>query len=196
MYLPVVPIYITQEAWWPRQPTTEETEETVCTEVGSSADTEAPRSDEDWQLTCLYDNPATWQQYEDGLWLKCARLPLLDACYVESENGGYRPFGSLSDFKRLAECMQETIVVVSEVCVHVLRPGQEEKKMALKPGLRFLRCFPGNLGILVLEQYSRRFAYLDATWRRDDKREGRPSVQTELVMAALRSRDSNHLCFW
>ena len=80
MYLPVVPIYITQEAWWPRQPTTEETEETVCTEVGSSADTEAPRSDEDSQLVFLYDHPATWQQYEDGLWLKCARLPLLNAC--------------------------------------------------------------------------------------------------------------------
>ena len=202
MYVPLVPIYIAapQEAWWPRSEplqTVDESEE-VLTDVGSSADTDAPRGEEDWQFLCVYDQPATWHQYEEGLWLKCTQMPLLDACYVETDKGDYRPFGSLADFWRLAECMRENIAVVSvgDMCVHVLRAGQQAEKMALKPGLRFLRCFPGNLGILVLEQHHRRFAYLDATWRRDDKRTGRLAVQSELVMAALRSRDSNHLCFW
>ena len=125
-------------------------------------------------------------------------MPLLDECYVVTDNGDYRPFGSIADFVRLAECIQHTLLVVSfgEACTHVLRAGREEETMALKPGLRFLRCFPGNSGILVIEQQNRRFAYLDAAWRRDDKREGRPFVQSELVMAALRNRESNHLCFW
>ena len=94
--------------------------------------------------------------------------------------------------------MGESIVVVSvgEMNVHVLRAGQEAEKMALKTGLRYLRCFPGNLGVLVLGDSHRRFAFLDATWRRDDKRAGRPSVESELVIAAIRSRDCNHLCFW
>ena len=42
----------------------------------------------------------------------------------------------------------------------------------------------------------RRFAYVEATWRRDDKRVGRQNVQADLVMAVLKGRDSGHVCFW
>ena len=201
IYVPLVQIYVASppEAWRPQPAqTVDDSAETVCTEVGSSADTEVPCGEEDWKVRCVYENPATWHQYEEGLWLKCSRLPLLDECYVVMDNGDYRPFGSIADFVRLAECMQHTMVVISVggSCTHILRAGREEERMALKPGLRSLRCFPGNLGVLVTEQQSRRFAYLDATWRRDDKREVRPFVQNGLVIAALRNRESNHLCFW
>ena len=65
--------------------------------------------------------------------------------------------------------------------------------MTLKPGLRYLRRFPQGVGVMML---GGQFAHLEATWRLDDKRVGRPGVQTELVMALLRSRMSNHVSFW
>ena len=206
MFVPLMPFYVPAPGWgaWPAQ-SVEESEE-VCTEVGSSVDTEAPQTsqhsgdgDGDWQLAVVYDQPSTWHQYEEGLWLKATRLPLLDACFVESDDGDYRPFGTVADLWRLAESLQWGIVVVSmcEMTAHILRKGQEAEKMALKPGLRYLRCFPANIGVLVLGDAQRRFfAYLEATWRRDDKRVGRPNVQAELVMAALKGRDCSHVCFW
>ena len=204
LFVPLFPVYINASGWgaWPEQ-SVEESED-VCTEVGSSADTEAPNQhcgdgDGDWQLAFVYDQPSTWHQYEEGLWLKATRLPLLDACYVESDDGDYRSFGSSADFWRMAEYMQSgiVVVVVPEMTAHVLRKGQEAERMTLKPGLRYLRCFPASLGILVLgSDAQRRFAYLEATWRRDDKRVGRQNVQAELVMAVLKGRDSGHVCFW
>jgi hypothetical protein len=202
LFVPLVPVYFNAPGWgaWPEQ-SVEESEE-VCTDVGSSVETEAPNQhagdgDGDWQLAFVYDHPS-WHQYEEGLWLKATRLPLLDACYIESDDGEYRPFGSVADFWRLAESIQGgiVVVVVSEMTAHVLRKGQEAERMTLKPGLRYLRCFPAYLGVLVLGEAQRRFAYLEATWRRDDKRVGRPNVQAELVMATLKGRDCCHVCFW
>ena len=137
-------------------------------------------------------------EYEGGLWLKATRLPLLDTCYIESDTG-YRPFGSVADLWRVAERMGSGLVVVfvSESCVRVMRKGEVTEEMAMKPGLRHLRCYPCNVGILVLgEEEHRRFAYLEATWRRDDKRVGRPKLETELVMSILRNRDCDHICCW
>ena len=98
----------------------------------------------------------------------------------------------------MAEVLDQGIVVVSvpDMSVHILRRDHEEETMAPKPGLRHLRCYPCNMGVLVLGDTQRRFAHLEATWRRDDKRIGRPMVETELVMAVLRSRDCNHISFW
>ena len=197
LYLPLVPVYWGQDVWWPEEQNLEVSEE-VCTDVGSSVDTDAPRNEEDFQLSNVYDVPETWQKYEDGLWLKCSHLPLLDACFIENDKGTYRPFGTTADFWRMAEVLNQGIVVVSlqEMSVHILRRDHEEETMALKPGLRYLRCYPCNTGVLVFGDTQRRFAHLEATWRRDDKRIGRPMVETELVMAALRARDCNHIGFW
>ena len=199
LYLPLVPVYwaAPEDAWWSEQQNLEVSED-VCTDVGSSVDTDAPRCEEDVQLSNAYGVPETWHKYEDGLWLKCAHLPLFDACFVENDKGTYRPFGTIADFWRMAENLEQGIVVVSvpEMSVQILRRDVEEETMALKPGLRYLRCYPCNIGVLVLGDNQRRFAHLEATWRRDDKRIGRPMVETELVMALLRGRDCNHIGFW
>ena len=199
LYLPLVPVYwaAPEDAWWSEQQNLEASED-VCTDAGSSVDTDAPRCEEDFQLSNAYDVPETWHKYEDGLWLKCAHLPLLDSCFVENDKGTWRPWGTTADFWRMAEVLDQGIVVVSvpDMSVHILRRDHEEETMALKPGLRYLRCYPCNTGVLVLGDNQRRFAHLEATWRRDDKRIGRPMVETELVMAALRGRDCNHIGFW
>ena len=77
-----------------------------------------------------------------------------------------------------------------------MRKEEAIEEMALKPGLRHLRCVPCNVGIMMIGEEQRQFAYLEATWRRDDKRAGRPTIETELVMSMLRARDYNHICFW
>ena len=71
LFVPLVPVYINASGWgaWPEQ-SVEESED-VCTEVGSSADTEAPNQhcgdgDGDWQLAFVYDQPSTWHQYEEA----------------------------------------------------------------------------------------------------------------------------------
>ena len=197
MLVPLLPVYVAAPPeWWPAPPSIEETDD-VCTEVGSSVETEAPRCkcDEDWQLQAVYYQPNVWHKFEEGLWLKATHMPLLDTCCVETDTD-YRVFGSLGDFYRVSESMGSGLVVVSESCVHVFRKGEEAEEMALKPGLRHLRCYPCNVGILMIGEEQRRFAHLDATWRRDDKRAGRPKLETELVMSILRSRDCDHICFW
>ena len=182
-------VYVVASAeWWSAPPSAEETDD-VCTEVGSSVETEAPQ---DWQLQEVYYQTNVWHMYEEGLWLKATHLPLLSACYIESDTE-YRPFGSVADFRRIAESMGSPLVVVFESCVHVVRKGEEPEQMALKPGLRHLRCFPCHLGIMVID---RRFAFLEATWRRDDKRAGRPKIETELIMSILRNRERYHISFW
>ena len=197
MYVPWAPFYVApREACWGTQDSEEvEGTDDVCTEVGSSADTELPRrrGDDDWGLSYAYDRPGAWHLFENGLLLQATHLPLLDACSIEFDNGDYRPFGAIADFWRLAEHTQRDIAVASDCGVQVLRKGQEVENMALKPGLRYLRCFPQTLGIMAV---GGRFAHLEATWRLDDKRVGRPAAQGELVMALLRSRGNNHVSFW
>ena len=156
LFVPLVPVYINAPGWgaWPEQ-SVEESED-VCTEVGSSADTEAPHKhagdgDGDWQLAFVYDQPSTWHQYEEGLWLKATRLPLLDACYVESDDGDYRSFGSSADFWRMAEYVQSEIVVVvvSDMTAHVLRKragGRENDAQAGPPLSALLSCIPRHPG--------------------------------------------------
>ena len=196
MYVPLVPLYVPPpEACWSVKDSDDvEGADDVCTEVGSSADTELPRRqcDEDWDLSYAYDRPGVWHFYEHGLYLKTTHLNLLDVCFLEFDNGDYRPFGSMADFWRLAEYMEVDIAVATECGVQILRKNQAVEIAALKPGLRYLRCFPQSLGVMAV---GGRFAHLEATWRLDDKR-GRPIVQTELVMALLRSRGNNHVSFW
>ena len=104
LYLLFVPIYWGQDAWWP--PPEEQNFEVsgeVCTVVGNSVDTDAPRCEEDFQLSNAYDVPETRHKYEDGVWLKCAHLPLLDSCFVENDKGTLSPWGTTADFWRMAE---------------------------------------------------------------------------------------------
>ena len=125
MYVPLVPLYLApQEACWSARNSEDvEGADDCFTEVGSSADTELPRrrSEDDWDLSYAYERPGVWHFYETGLYLKSTHLPLLDACFIEFDQGEYRSFGTTADFWRLAENMQRDVVVVSDSGVQVLR---------------------------------------------------------------------------
>ena len=51
---------------------------------------------EDCQLQEVYYQPGMWHKYEEGLWLRATHMPLLDACYIQSDTE-YRPF-AVADF--------------------------------------------------------------------------------------------------
>ena len=214
LFVPLVPVYIAPPypptSWQQGEQQQSEQDTEALTEigsvVGSSVDTEARNEHPPWddgtyaQLRYVYDEAATWFEFEEGLWIRASPLPLLDHCYIEFDDGRYRSFGTRADFWRMTEFLNNfgiVVVNVQSTAVHILRKGKEAERMALKPGLRYLRCFPDYVGVLMLgDDGQRSFGYLEAAWRRDSRKEGRPCVQTELVMAALKGRDCCHVCFW
>jgi len=136
-----------------------------------------------------------WHNFEEGLWLRAARLELLDQCYLEVEDGGeYRSLAPF-DFQIVANFMQETLMVFDEQGACLIRPGQDVEKMALKVGLRSLRCYPTTIGIAIC---GCAFSHLDATWRLDNQKgmHKRADLQAELVIALLRGKGSLHVGFW
>ncbi len=80
-----------------------------------------------------------------------------------------------------------------EVRVHISK--QEALVMSMKPGLRYLRCFPDLLGVMIQGDSTRLFSHIEANWR-EEKRPVKERVLTQLVMAILRAKDRGHLCFW
>ena len=137
--------------WWPAPESAQETDD-VCTDVGNRVETECPpcQCDEDWQLQEVYYQPGVWHRYKEGLWLRATHMPLLDTCYIETDTQ-YRPLAA-EDF-----CAGNTgngLVIVSESGVRIIRKGEGVEQMALKPGLRHLRCYPCNVGIMMLGEAS------------------------------------------
>ena len=134
-----------------------------------------------------------WINFEEGLWLRAARLELLDQCYVEMEDGGeYRSLCAF-DFQIVANFMQETLMVFDEQGASLFRPGQDAEPMTLKVGLRSLRCYPTTIGIAIC---GCAFHQLDATWRLDNQKGLRADLQADLVMALLRGKGALHIGFW
>ena len=84
-----------------------------------------------------------WQRVEDGLWLRSTPLPLLYDCFIESDDGNYRRFGEDDeDFVKILSDVGKSIAVAlaDSMTMRVFRPGQPVEILALKPGLRYLRC--------------------------------------------------------
>ena len=178
-----------------------ETAETVACEPSCSDSTSSWDDDLYMTLKTVYEENSKWHFVEDGLWLRANPLPLFDQCYVEEDNGDYRIFGANNnEFSRLAEELAadyKGLAVVNtesmEVRVHISK--QETLVMSMKPGLRYLRCFPDLLGVMIQGDSTRVFSHIEANWR-DEKRPVKERVLTQLVMALLRAKDRGHLCFW
>ena len=173
-----------------------ETAVTVACEPSCSDSTSSWDDDLYTTLKTVYEDNSKWQFVEDGLWLRANPLPLFDQCYVEEDNGDYRIFGA-DDFSRLAEELADNykgiaIVNAESMEVRVYIPKQDILVMSMKPGLRYLRCFPDLLGVMI---QGGTFSHIEANWR-DEKRPVKERVLTQLVMALLRAKDRGHLCFW
>ena len=137
-----------------------------------------------------------WQRVEDGLWLCSTPLPLLDNCFIEGDDGQYRRFGEEDeDFVKVVSDLDKGIAVAfaDSMTMRVFRPGQPAENLALKPGLRYLRCFPDLMGLLIL---GGRVSLLGAAWRKDNGKHPPTDMQSQLMISIVRSRGSAHVSFW
>ena len=141
----------------------------------------------------LYD--AKWQRVEDGLWLRSTPLPLLYDCFIEGDDGQYRRFGEDDeDFVKVASDLGKGIAVAfaDSMAMRVFKPGQLVENLALKPGLRYLRCFPDLMGLLIL---GGRVSFLGAAWRKDNGKQPPTDVESQIMISIVRSRGSAHVSF-
>ena len=137
-----------------------------------------------------------WQRVEDGLWLRSTPLPLLYDCFIESDDGNYRRFGEDDeDFVKILSDVGKSIAVAlaDSMTMRVFRPGQPVEILALKPGLRYLRCFPDLMGLLIL---GGRVSLLGAAWRKDNGKQPPTDVESQIMISIVRSRGSAHVSFW
>ncbi len=174
--------------------------ETATCEPSCSDSTSSWDDDLYAMLKAIYEDNSKWQFIEEGLWLRANPLPLFDQCYVEEDNGDYRIFGANGDFSRLAEELAAdykgvAVVNAETTDVRVYIPKQDALVLSLKPGLRYLRCYPDLLGVMMQGDSTRLFSHIEANWR-EEKRPVKERVLTQLVMALLRAKDRGHLCFW
>ena len=139
---------------------------------------------------------AKWQRVEDGLWLRSTPLPLFYGWLIEGDDGQYRRFGEDDeDFVKVASDLGKGIAVAfaDSMAMRVFKPGQLVENLALKPGLRYMRCFPDLMGLLILRG---RVSFLGAAWRTDNGKQPPTEVQPQLMTSIVRSRGSAHVSFW
>ena len=77
--------------------------------------------------------------------------------------------------------------------MRVLKPGQPVEVLPLKPGVRFFRCYPDLMGILVVGGHIR---LLGAAWRNGTGKRAATDMQAQLVLSIVRSRGYAHASFW
>ena len=139
-----------------------------------------------------------WAFVEEGLWLRARPLPLLSKCYIENDNGDYRHFGVVSDWALVQKHMPKGLAIVnpSAMKVTILVLNETEREMEMKPGLRYLRCYPDLVGILVTQDNG--IFQLQAWWRDDSEKPLPEGLQDSLVLAVVsvaRPVDE-HVSFW
>ena len=136
-----------------------------------------------------------WVRVEDGLWLRSTPLPLLDDCFIEAGDGSYRRFGDDEDFVKIVNDMGKGVAVANAdtMTMRVIKPGQPVEVQPMKPGVRYVRCYPDLLGILALGGH---ISLLDAAWRNETGKRAATDMQAQLVLSIVRSRGYAHVSFW
>ena len=128
---------------------------------------------------------------------------MLDECYLEDDDGKYRRFGAVVDWVRVADSFganSHQSIVITDHCgmtVHVVVRGQKTLVMDMDKGLRYLRCYPEMLGILIAGDETNYFSHLDTSWYEEEKPKLH-GLQTQLVMAILKAAkcSGQHISFW
>ena len=136
-----------------------------------------------------------WARVEDGLWLRSAPLPLPDDCFIEAGDGSYRRFGDDEDFVNIVDDMGKGVAVANAdtMTMRVLKPGQPVEVLPLKPGLRFFRCYPDLMGILVLGGH---ISLLGAARRNAKGNCAATDMQSRIVVSIVCSMGCAHVSFW
>ena len=130
------------------------------------------------------------------MWLRSTPLPLLYDCFIESDDGQYRRFGEGDeDFVKVVSDLGKGIAVAfaDSMTMRVFKPGQPVENLALKPGLRYFRCYPDLMGILVLGGH---ISLLGAAWHNDSGKQAATDMQTQLVLPIVCSRGYAHTSLW
>jgi len=151
-----------------------------------------------FQLECAVTYERRWYEVEDRLFVRVFSMPLLGNCFVESDDGEYRSWGSNGDFDALFKIIAnryKSIAVVHDKNVTFLTSTGERKIMHLQHGLRKIRAYPEHLAILITKEYEVYFLQADFY---DNTSKPHEDLESFLALAVLRAaaRDGTHISFW
>ena len=102
------------------------------------------------QLDSAVTYARQWCEVEGNLFVRVFPLPLLSKCFIVSDDGDFRPWGTNSDIDLLFSVIGyrfRSIAIVRTTTMNVtdFTPYGERKIMHLQHGLRLVRAFPdGN----------------------------------------------------
>ena len=195
------PTFTSEEAWKPSMCKTENkrtTTEEVPEETGQKAYNE---SDEDvyYHIAEAYDHAGQWHEVEKNLFIRASKLPNLENCYIQGNNGDYKPWGSkAADCQGLLDRFSHGLVHLSlaQMEAHMLTKEKSATSICgLKVGLREIRTHPSLIGIAVFEDG--RKCFLEASWKEANKKEPKHHLENDLLVAIIRCRKpQEQIVFW
>ena len=129
-------------------------------------------------------------------------MPLLSQCYIESDDGEYRHFGTNGDFDMLLQSLGHKLQAIgvmrlSTMNVTFLDYKGERKILLPKHGLRKIRAYPGLLGILINNENE--IFHLQVAFHEKAEKMVLDGLEQTLVFAILSAVDkdrSKHVSFW
>ena len=110
-----------------------------------------------------YDKPGTWQLVEEGLYIRCTKLPILEKCYVEKGDGDYALWGATTaDLELVLQDFSYGFIRFDmkemEMEARMIDTKQGTKALGgLKIALRELRTYPKLIGYVTFDNRHSRF---------------------------------------
>ena len=201
MMIYCTPTYATSETWGldARASQEKKTTREVPEETGEKAYNE---SDEDiyYHIAEAYNHAGQWRAVEEKLFIRATKLPSLESCYIEGDNGGYEPWGSKAE-----DCEGDVLDKFSHGLVHLnlthmeahtITKGKSPVSLCgLKVALREIRTYPNLIGIACFEDG--RKCFLEASWNQVTKKESKHHLANELLLAIIRCKKPGvQITFW
>ena len=154
------------------------------------------------QLECAMSYQKEWCEVEGNLFIRLFPMPLLCQCFVESDDGEYRHFGSNPDWDMLFQVLGyqfRYIAVLRQETMNVtfFDPKGERKILQPKHGLRKIRAYPDILGVLINNENE--IYHLQVAFNENSGKTPLDGLEKTLVFAILsaaRRECSKHISFW
>ena len=146
-----------------------------------------------------YDKPGTWQLVEEGLYIRCTKLPILEKCYVEKGDGGYALWGATAaDLELVLQDFSYGFIRFDmkemEMEARMIDTKQGTKALGgLKIALRELRTYPKLIGYVTFD--NGHSCFLESAWKGVNKKIAKEGLEDDLVRAILRTRRTP-ITFW
>ena len=176
----------------------EEQPKDVVGETGGSLEIHTEITDFDLNNIC-----EEWIMLEECLWVRVNMLRELNACWITGEDGNSRKFGTLSDWRGVANFMVWhyscfVIVNASKMKTFVLEHGDNKAiTMGVKQGFRHMRNHASSIGVILFgdDDDNIEWGHVEVCWNPNESVfDKRAFVRDKLTMAVIRL--NRHVEFW